>query len=451
MEHTRCCLRSILINPTQSDQVAGFVPVAQDWHGKQTLVVCTGLSLHDKLSVSDAGTIAQLKASCCPTVPDEPYGKMNDWEPFLRAMTIAHLVAAARQFWGMPEQMPVEDDTDGEQKSGQHDDADGEKENADVPLATVADKPTTNWDPPHSKSPDSVKKEWFYGKLGEFIDYHVPARPFPPDIPEDAGAKKKKKKKRSGKSVHGKVNRAERQAREKSSVIDGVFNYASQVLWWGLFFLTWDDSVHEADGDRVIRNWTVALPLYHAWGRTHYGPEAFRLLTDMMTESPEMIERIKHVRFFNTTGGEGNNCSLDLHNEHVNKLIKQQIQRSGDHWDPTKADLDMIGVQARLLTEISDGYNIRHGIYTNNRHTDSKTMRIARKMTTQLTTAGVWREQLGRHHGVFRNIDASPFESLDTERYRDWMRMKRSDLVGERAHVEWAREANAKRRSNNTH
>lgn len=417
-----------------------------DWHCKQTLIVVQVLSLHDKLSVGDAGTIAQLKASCCPTVPEQPYGKLNDWEPFLRAMTIAHLVAAARQFFGMPEQKPA----DSEQKG----DADKE-EQADVPLATKADKPTKNWDPPDLKSSNAEKKAWFLRQIGEFVDYHVPARPFPPDIPEDDAAddvtSKKKKKKPSGKSVAGKVRRRERQARDKSTVIDGVFNYASQVLWWGLFMATWDDTVHESDGDRIIRNWTVALPLFHAWGRTHYAPEAFRLLADMMTESAQMIERIKHVRFWNTSGGEGNSTSMDLHNEHLNKLIKQEIDRTGDNWDPSKADLDMIGVQARLLTEISDAYNLRHGIHINSRHTDSKTMRIARKITTQLTTAGVWREQLGRHHGVFRNIDQSPFESLDTERYRDWMRVKRSDLVGERAHVGWAREANAHRRSNNKH
>jgi hypothetical protein len=101
----------------------------------------------------------------------------------------------------------------------------------------------------------------------------------------------------------------------------------------------------------------------------------------------------------------------------------------------------MIGVQARLLTEISDAYNHRHGITISNRHTDSKTMRIARKIATHLNAAGIWREQLGRHHGIFRNIGMSPFESLDTERYRDWLRLKRSDLVGERAHVSWAAEA----------
>jgi hypothetical protein len=230
-----------------------------DWHGKQTIYVVLQHALFDKLSVGDAGTLAQLKASCCPSVPDNPYGKMNDWEPFMRATTLAHLVAAARQYFGMPEHVPAEK----EYTSGQQGTDGGEQKETVAPLATAEDTPTQNWDPPGPESPASERRAWFLAKLGEFVDYHVPAKPFPPDIPAP-DPETKKKKKRSGKSVHGKVHRQKSNAAEPNPLIPGVFNYASQVLWFGLFLATWDDSVGEGDVDRVVRNWTVILPLFHA-------------------------------------------------------------------------------------------------------------------------------------------------------------------------------------------
>jgi hypothetical protein len=58
--------------------------------------------------------------------------------------------------------------------------------------------------------------------------------------------------------------------------------------------------------------------------------EWLHLLADIAgNESEEMAEKLKWCRFWNSRGGEGNNISLDLHNEHLNKALKTEVKRLG--------------------------------------------------------------------------------------------------------------------------
>ena len=63
---------------------------------------------------------------------------------------------------------------------------------------------------------------------------------------------------------------------------------------------------------------------------TKYALEPLRLQFQLEAVlSPKLAHHIKWDRFVNKKGGLGRNIPCDLHDEHVNKLIKEIVQRMG--------------------------------------------------------------------------------------------------------------------------
>ena len=61
-------------------------------------------------------------------------------------------------------------------------------------------------------------------------------------------------------------------------------------------------------------------------GRTKYALEAFNLIAQVnATLTPHMAHRLVSNRTCNPKGGKGKNIPLDLHNEHLNRAFKDDI------------------------------------------------------------------------------------------------------------------------------
>ncbi len=65
---------------------------------------------------------------------------------------------------------------------------------------------------------------------------------------------------------------------------------------------------------------------FKADGRTKYAVEAFKLISQVSaTLTPQMAYKLVWNRTCNTKGGEGNNISMNLENEHLNRTFKDDL------------------------------------------------------------------------------------------------------------------------------
>ena len=90
------------------------------------------------------------------------------------------------------------------------------------------------------------------------------------------------------------------------------------------------DAIHEGDGDRIMRARKFML-VYIRFGRhTNYALEAFQLQTMVnATATPRVAHQFKWSRVVNVHGGTGRNIPVDLHNEHLNWMLKDSVGDMG--------------------------------------------------------------------------------------------------------------------------
>ena len=89
-----------------------------------------------------------------------------------------------------------------------------------------------------------------------------------------------------------------------------MYDYAVQVLSFGLFRAEFIDSVREGDGDRVIRCWRFLLPLFKSAARVKYSKEAITLLSQLLVLSPRQAHQVTWSRFVNVHGWAGHVTSI---------------------------------------------------------------------------------------------------------------------------------------------
>ena len=73
----------------------------------------------------------------------------------------------------------------------------------------------------------------------------------------------------------------------------------------------------------------MLLPHFFESGQTKYSLEAMKLLIQIQLLPSLLVHQILWDRFINTHGGLERNIPCDLHNEHVNKVLKGDIRHMG--------------------------------------------------------------------------------------------------------------------------
>ena len=105
--------------------------------------------------------------------------------------------------------------------------------------------------------------------------------------------------------VEENVNRAD---------VDGVCNYACEVVNLGSLWHCYHDAIREGDGDRVMLIWKFLLLVFKAFRRKNYSLEAaILLLQNQYFLSPRKAAQLRWSRFVNTRGRGGCNIPCDLH------------------------------------------------------------------------------------------------------------------------------------------
>ena len=119
--------------------------------------------------------------------------------------------------------------------------------------------------------------------------------------------------------------------RETSDTGDGVNNYARLLCYYEFLAMEFEDAWKEGDGERVTRCWQIFLLHFHKSGNTKYALQALRLQFQLASLSPQAAHQVMWNRFVNTHGGSGRNRLCDLHNEHINKLLKKIVTNMGSN------------------------------------------------------------------------------------------------------------------------
>ena len=113
---------------------------------------------------------------------------------------------------------------------------------------------------------------------------------------------------------------------------DHVHAYACEVLSLGLMLMEFNDAVREGDGTRIICCWRYFLLLFKANRHANYAVEAFNLLVQFDFLLPHRLARqLVWSRTINSQGRPGKNISCDLHMEHLNREVKNQIAGLGSN------------------------------------------------------------------------------------------------------------------------
>lgn len=83
---------------------------------------------------------------------------------------------------------------------------------------------------------------------------------------------------------------------------------------------------NQGNGERIIRCWKFMLLYFRHFHHYKYALEAFHTLALVeLVATPHVRQQIVWSRVVNNRGGAGNNIPVDLHMEHLNRLLKDMI------------------------------------------------------------------------------------------------------------------------------
>ena len=199
---------------------------------------------------------------------------------------------------------------------------------------------------------------------------------------------------------------------ESASCTDGVFDYACSIIGFGLLARNFSDATHEGDGERLIRCWKFFMLHFKADGRTKYAVEAFNLLAQVnATLTPQMAHRLVWNRTCNPKGGEGKNVPLDLHNEHLNCVFKDDINtfRSNISESNVSQSSQAIGPMMDMLKAVDTMVQVKT---PSGRHSGPNLQLDFDAILKVLVNEDVFQTKKGRKHKHFPNFIADPFLSL---------------------------------------
>ena len=213
-------------------------------------------------------------------------------------------------------------------------------------------------------------------------------------------------------------------------VPDGVFNYACSVLNDGLLILELRDAIHEGDGPRILRCWKFMLIYFKNAGHHKYALEAFNLLAQVhVTSSPRMKKQLLWSRVVNTRGGAGNNIPVDLHNEHLNRKLKDIVSGVGANI------AEDIVVQAskslNAVNKICDNFDSVTNIKPDSiHHTKKSSDQDLKKVVYQLSSEShVFSYIPGRKHRAFPNMQPNLVRSVNVRNLFEWLDQKQKHLA----------------------
>ena len=214
------------------------------------------------------------------------------------------------------------------------------------------------------------------------------------------------------------------------TVSDGIFDYACAVLNDGLLLLEFRDAIHEGDGERVLRCWKFLMLYFRAAGHTKYALEAFTFFAKVNgVTSPRLQQQLLWSRFVNSKGGSGKNIPIDLHMEHLNRMLKDVITGLGANI--SESSIMNASKSLNAIVSLSESFDAQLGIHQASIHHTKKSSDKDRELVLkQLTSdSNVFDYTPGRKHLGFKKISPNIARNLDADALFRWINKHKKELA----------------------
>ena len=222
------------------------------------------------------------------------------------------------------------------------------------------------------------------------------------------------------------------------NVNDGVYNYARVLCHYGALVMEFRDAWAEGDGERVYNCWRLFLPHFLTSNCRKYALEALRLQFQVRAVlSPHLAQHILWDRFVNTAGGAGRNVPCDLHNEHVNKLLKHVIVNMGSNL--TEEALRRAAKSVSMLHAICVQFDRRSGVpFGTHAHSTKSDNEDVAKVASKVLQNELLTVKPGRKHSSYKGMRTNPLWNWKVDNTKEWIENKKKQFVKYRGTVQEA-------------
>ena len=213
---------------------------------------------------------------------------------------------------------------------------------------------------------------------------------------------------------------------------DGVFDYACAVLNDGLLLLEFRDAIHEGDGERILRCWKFLMLYFRIAGHTKYALEAFTFQAKVNgITSPRIQQQLLWSRVVNSKGGTSKNIPVDLHMEHLNRLLKDVM--IGLRANISESSIVNASKSLNAIVSLSESFDEQLGIHRASIHHTKKSSDKDRQVVLQqLTDSKVFDYTPGRKHIGFKNISPNIARGMDADALFRWVTKHKKKLAKQR-------------------
>ena len=218
-----------------------------------------------------------------------------------------------------------------------------------------------------------------------------------------------------------------------SASTDGIFKYSRYLLSLGLLARDFMDSWREGDGTRSMRLWKFLLLHYKQGGHNKYAIEAFRLLARVhVTSTPKAGFVLQWNRFCSTRNGKGHNKPLDLHMEHMNRVVKDDLKSFHTHISAKSVNrvsrcADSVN---NIMYKFDEELNVKDALGS---HSAPERLNDVHTVANTLLHIKAMEPLNNRCHSQFPAVPEEPFSGVthNIPMLRSWLDEKRKALAKE--------------------
>ena len=139
--------------------------------------------------------------------------------------------------------------------------------------------------------------------------------------------------------------------------------------------------------------------------------------------------------WFHTHGGLGRNIPCDLHNEHVNKLLKDIIINMGPNL--TDKALHRSAKSVSILGTIAAQFDLQSGVPVGtSAHSTSSDEADVSRVVSVVQSNSLLTVNIGWIHIAFPKIKLDPLAKLDRKKFTTWIDEKKKQTIKRRALTE---------------
>ena len=202
---------------------------------------------------------------------------------------------------------------------------------------------------------------------------------------------------------------------------DGVLAYAKELLSLGMLYMEFVDGIREGDGLRILRCWRYFLLIFKAKQKRKYAIQAATILLQYhFTFTERMKQQLIWSRTINVAGKVGRNIPMDLHNEHLNRELKEAIS----HLSSNIGDLTIqrIGKSLHKLMKVKTNYDTCSGIAIDDSHHSSRSKtKDLQLIISELNKSNTFLSEKGRKHSQFTKFKGNTPSLVQISELKLWL------------------------------